>query len=119
MPTAPGDWGSTLQVLEPEPESPGTAGRHHGKLGTSPGRLGELVEPAGPQTWARFIQKSWSTHEHSDPGLSHLEQLVEPAGNRKRARVVRDSGATQWASDPGPNRLGELVYTAGLGPGPE
>ena len=131
-----GDWGSKLRVHEPEPESPGTAGRyrgptdtgtghpgtaglHHGTSGTSPGRPGELVDPSGRQTWAQVIQDSWSTHEYSDPGLSHLEQLVEPAGTRKWARVVRDSWSTQWASDPGPSWLGELVNTAGLGPGPD
>ena len=43
---------STPWALRPGPESPGTADRHFGDLGTGPSLPGTLVDSGGPQTQA-------------------------------------------------------------------
>ena len=43
---------STLRDIVPEPESPGTAGRHREPRDTGPSYLGLLVDPAGHRTRA-------------------------------------------------------------------
>ncbi|RKM63574.1 hypothetical protein C0984_19375, partial [Clostridioides difficile] len=71
--------------------SPGRAGQPRRHWNTAPGRPGHLVEPAGPQAWARVSRESWSTMWAIDRSASRLGMLVNPAGPRNRALVARES----------------------------
>ena len=50
------------------PEAPGTAGQPRRHWNQAPGRLGHLVEPPGPQAWARVSRDSWWTLRTIGPG---------------------------------------------------
>ena len=51
---------SNLQVIGPEPESPGKASRTRGPSDTGLNHKGQLFDPAGRWTWAGVAQDIWS-----------------------------------------------------------
>ena len=112
------------------PEAPGTAGQPRRHWNQAPGRLGHLVEPPGPQAWARVSRGSWSTpwaqghgpgapgpagrpRGHWNPAPGRPGHLVEPMGPGNRVRVARDSWSAPRALDTGPSHPGEMVDPTG------
>ena len=108
----------------------GTAGRPHSPSDTSMSHPGQLVDPAGYQTWARVAWKAGRHRGPSDQVPSHPEQLVDPAGLRALARVTQNcrstsqalrrepesswmAGRTRGPSDTSARRPGKLFHTAG------
>ena len=87
---------STPQSLRTGPESPGIAGRPHGTSGSSPRRLGQLVDRGSPDPCAGRPGQLFDTRALGY-GPRHPGQLVDSAGPREWPRGPRDSWATPQA----------------------
>ena len=91
--------------------------------------LGQLFDPAGPQTWARVTQESWSTplalgHGHELPGgtgrhrgpsdssASRLGYLVDSMGPQTFSRVPGTAGRPHKSSDTSASGPGLLIDPA-------
>ena len=79
---------STARSLRTGPESPGIAGRPHGTSGSSPRRLGQLVDRGSPDPCAGRPGQLFDTRALGY-GPSHPGQLVDSAGPREWPRVPK------------------------------
>ena len=91
---------------------------------------GQVVNTAGPWSWAAVARDIWLTllgflhgpesHRRpgqpcgpSDQGKSQLRYQVDLAGPGTHARVTRECWSTLWALRHSPSRPGELVDPTG------
>ena len=121
---------STQRDLRPEPESPGSVGRHCRPSGTSPSCPGLLVDlrcprtkarvardscstPGGPRTQVRVSRESWSSPWAFSPGLS-WENWWTTLALGQWPETPWTAGRQRRPSDLGPSHLGQLVDPVGL-----
>ena len=125
-------------------ETHGTAGRQRGLSHPGPSRGGQLVDPAGPWTYARIPRDCWSTpqaigseresqwtqqvhgpmpeypgtagrpHGPLDLSTIRLGELFDPRALGHRPELPGTAGRHRGPSGPGLSRPGRLIDPAGL-----
>ena len=78
----------------------------------APGRPGHLVEPAGPQAWARVFQENWSKKRAIDQSTSRPGVLMDTVGLGEDCESLGRAGRHRGLSEPCARRMGQLVDTA-------
>ena len=80
--------------FRPEPESCGRVDQHRGPSSTRPSRPIQVVDSAGPRTWARVPRDRWSIAGSVGQKCESSGTAVRHPGPRAWSRAARDSWST-------------------------